>query len=163
MPVDVKTFAKRIKEKYPAYKDVDDLTLSKRVIEKYPAYKDKVDLNNLGTVKKKENTISSSEDSSSDIQKEEVTEPSVSSGEKVGDLYKLGGKSLKYKDGNWYEYSYTNPSDKGNVDIYDNVVTDAELVNSFNKEFNQSASTSQYEKVFTGYPGKETNEYKIRS
>lgn len=40
--VNYKDFSKRIKEKYPEYKDVDDMTLAKKVIVKYPYYKDKV-------------------------------------------------------------------------------------------------------------------------
>ena len=40
VPASLQTeFAKKIKEKYPDYKDVDDLTLSKKMIEKYPEYK----------------------------------------------------------------------------------------------------------------------------
>lgn len=35
-------FSKQIKEKYPEYKNVDDLKLAKAMIEKYPVYKDKV-------------------------------------------------------------------------------------------------------------------------
>jgi len=41
-PVSVQEFAKRVKEKYPEYKDVDDLTLATKVVEKYPEYKDRV-------------------------------------------------------------------------------------------------------------------------
>ena len=39
---DYREFAKKIKEKYPDYKDVDDMTLSKKMIEKYPEYKNQV-------------------------------------------------------------------------------------------------------------------------
>lgn len=35
-------FATTIKEKYPEYKDVDDLTLAQKIVEKYPEYKEKV-------------------------------------------------------------------------------------------------------------------------
>lgn len=35
-------FSAKIKEKYPEYKDVDDLTLAQKVVEKYPEYKEKV-------------------------------------------------------------------------------------------------------------------------
>ena len=41
--VKVKEFAAKIKEKYPAYKDVDDLELTNKIIAKYPEYKDQVD------------------------------------------------------------------------------------------------------------------------
>ena len=40
---DYKEFAAKIKEKYPQYKDIDDLTLAQRVVEKYPQYKEKVE------------------------------------------------------------------------------------------------------------------------
>jgi hypothetical protein len=38
-------FAKRIKEKYPDYQDMDDLELTNRMLEKFPEYGDMVDLN----------------------------------------------------------------------------------------------------------------------
>jgi hypothetical protein len=40
--IDYIEFSKKIKDKYPQYKDVDDLTLAKKVIEKYPQYKERV-------------------------------------------------------------------------------------------------------------------------
>jgi len=40
----VQDFAKRIKEKYPNYANLDDLELSRRIVSKYPQYKDKVNL-----------------------------------------------------------------------------------------------------------------------
>ena len=42
-------FAAKIKEKYPQYKDVDDLTLAKKVVEKYPQYKEKVEFEEVKT------------------------------------------------------------------------------------------------------------------
>jgi hypothetical protein len=38
--ISVDEFANKIKEKYPAYKDVDNKTLTDKMIEKYPDYKD---------------------------------------------------------------------------------------------------------------------------
>ena len=35
-------FSKRIKAKYPEYKDVDDVVLARKMVEKYPEYKNKV-------------------------------------------------------------------------------------------------------------------------
>lgn len=55
-PISYKDFSKRIKEKYPEYKDVDDLVLSQKMVEKYPDYKGTVIFDE---VKKKEPTISS--------------------------------------------------------------------------------------------------------
>ena len=42
-------FAKKIKEKYPQYKDVDDMVLVDKMVAKYPQYKDQIDF----TLKKK--------------------------------------------------------------------------------------------------------------
>ena len=41
-PVSVQEFSKKVKEKYPEYKDVDDTTLAKKIVDKYPEYKDRV-------------------------------------------------------------------------------------------------------------------------
>ena len=41
-PISVQEFSKKIKEKYPDYKDVDDSVLAAKIIEKYPEYKNKV-------------------------------------------------------------------------------------------------------------------------
>ena len=41
-PVSVQEFSKKVKEKYPEYKDVDDATLAKKIVEKYPEYKERV-------------------------------------------------------------------------------------------------------------------------
>jgi hypothetical protein len=49
-------FAKRIKQKYPQYKDVDDTELVNKMIEKYPEYRDRVQLE---PVKKKDQSIAS--------------------------------------------------------------------------------------------------------
>jgi hypothetical protein len=53
--VSVTEFSKRVKEKYPEYKDVDDFELAKRIVEKYPEYAGKVNL------KKKETGVAPSE------------------------------------------------------------------------------------------------------
>lgn len=50
MPVskyDIPTFAARIKEKYPQYKDVNDTVLTKAIVDKHPEYRDAVDLSGL--------------------------------------------------------------------------------------------------------------------
>ena len=43
-------FSAKIKEKYPEYKDVDDLTLAQKIVEKYPEYKEKVTFEVVNTV-----------------------------------------------------------------------------------------------------------------
>ncbi|GEM_PF-5461597 len=55
-PITPQQFAKTIKEKYPQYKDVDDIVLAKKMIEKYPEYKSKVSFDQ--PVKKKEASVS---------------------------------------------------------------------------------------------------------
>lgn len=54
--VTVEEFAAKIKEKYPEYKDVDDLTLAKAIVDKYPEYEPVVSFDQQGTadVKKKD-------------------------------------------------------------------------------------------------------------
>jgi hypothetical protein len=52
----VDEFATKIKEKYPEYKDVDNLTLANKIVEKYPEYKSKVSFEGTPEVKKKDST-----------------------------------------------------------------------------------------------------------
>jgi transcriptional regulator with XRE-family HTH domain len=56
--VTVEEFARKIKEKYPQYKDVDDLELAQRIIDKYPQYKKTVSFE-PPAVKKKDAAIPS--------------------------------------------------------------------------------------------------------
>lgn len=42
--MDTKTFAQKIKAKYPAYQNIDDATLVNKIIEKYPEYKSQVNV-----------------------------------------------------------------------------------------------------------------------
>ena len=56
--VTVEEFARRVKEKYPQYKDVDDLELTKRIVDKYPQYKNTVSFE-PPSVKKKDGAIPS--------------------------------------------------------------------------------------------------------
>lgn len=51
-------FAQKIKEKYPEYKDVDDLTLSQKIVEKYPEYKEKVTFEEVQKLNKKDLDLS---------------------------------------------------------------------------------------------------------
>lgn len=55
-PVSAQEFSKKIKAKYPEYKDVDDVVLAQKMIEKYPEYKTQVFFDE---VKKKDNSVSS--------------------------------------------------------------------------------------------------------
>jgi hypothetical protein len=56
-PITPQEFAKKIKSKYPQYKDIDDVTLTKKMIEKYPEYASQVSL------KKKESSQPTSQES----------------------------------------------------------------------------------------------------
>ena len=56
-PITPQEFAKKIKSKYPQYKDIDDVTLTKKMIEKYPEYASQVSL------KKKESFQPTSQES----------------------------------------------------------------------------------------------------
>jgi len=52
--VTVDEFAAKIKEKYPEYKDVDNLKLAQSIVEKYPEYKEVVVFETTEPVKKKD-------------------------------------------------------------------------------------------------------------
>lgn len=56
-PITPQEFAKKIKSKYPQYKDIDDVTLTNKMIEKYPEYASQVSL------KKKESSQPTSQES----------------------------------------------------------------------------------------------------
>lgn len=45
--VDIPTFASKIKEKYPQYKDVNDTILTKAIVDKHPEYREAVDLSGI--------------------------------------------------------------------------------------------------------------------
>jgi hypothetical protein len=88
MPLDYIEFSKKIKQKYPQYKDVDDMVLSQKMVEKYPEYKDQVVFKE---VKKKSSTELSSPPKgkgiTSAIVKTTTQKPSVSSGGKKVDIF----------------------------------------------------------------------------
>ena len=176
MPLDVNTFAAKIKAKYPEYKDMDNTLLAQKIVEKYPEYKDQVSFEPL---KKKESTTLPSEpsqESGMSVSKTAVKpKPSGSSTSKVeGDLYSgypsNKGKVYKLDTSTgvpvWHEYSSTVAATKPgevNKDLYEKPITDASRVNELNKFFKQNASTREGEQVFTGYPGKEKNQYRINN
>lgn len=92
--VTVEEFARRIKEKYPQYIDVDDLELTQRIIDKYPQYKDTVSFE-PPAVKKKDAAIPSAPlDGASPSQKTKefvvedgVKRPKVTIGDWWGDKW----------------------------------------------------------------------------
>ena len=166
MPLDYKEFAKKIKNKYPEYSDVDDLTLSKKMVDKYPEYKNEVYFET--PLKKKEVSQSTPKQklTSSDISKTDQKQPSVSSVNKNNALpgeylYYEGKGTRRYYDGKWYDYNYSEDRNGKQVDIYDKQITDPTRVNILNKHFGKVGSTSANEDVFTGYPGQEKNQYRV--
>lgn len=166
MPLDYKEFAKKIKNKYPEYSDVDDLTLSKKMVDKYPEYKNEVYFET--PLKKKEVSQSTpkQELTSSVTSKTAQKQPSVSSVNKNNALpgeylYYEGKGTRRYDDGKWYDYGYSEDRNGKQVDIYDKQITDPTRVNTLNKHFGKVGSTSANEDVFTGYPGQEKNQYRV--
>lgn len=117
MPLDYTEFSKKIKQKYPQYKDIDDLTLAKKMVEKYPQYKNEV---TFSTPKKKGVTVSPSKQdqklTSSATQPKTNLKPSVSSSStgpktdgKPDGLYQFPGNNkavYKKQGGEWYVDPY---------------------------------------------------------
>lgn len=68
--MDYNTFANNIKQKYPQYKDEDNLELAKKVVEKYPIYQKQVDIPKQGLVSKIGQTLNESGDKSEAIIKD---------------------------------------------------------------------------------------------
>jgi len=92
--VTVEDFARRIKEKYPQYIDVDDLELTQRIIDKYPQYKNTVSFEPTA-VKKKDAAIPSaplggaspSQESKEFVVEDGVKRPKVTVGDWWGDKW----------------------------------------------------------------------------
>lgn len=61
----------------------------------------------------------------------------------------------------WNEYSETVFKNNKQVEKYDKPITDPARVSALNKQFNKNAGVSDVEEVFIGYPGKETNKYRV--
>ena len=166
MPLDYKEFAKKIKNKYPEYSDVDDLTLSKKMVDKYPEYKNEVYFETPLKKKEVSQSTSKQELTSSVTSKTAQKQPSVSSVNKNNALpgeylYYEGKGTRRYDDGKWYDYGYSEDRNGKQVDIYDKQITDPTRVNTLNKHFGKVGSTSANEDVFTGYPGQEKNQYRV--
>jgi hypothetical protein len=63
----------------------------------------------------------------------------------------------------WMEYSSSKVVNGKTVDEFNKPITNPNRVNALNKYFKAGASTSTQEKIFTGFPGKEKNEYRVRN
>ena len=99
-------------------------------------------------------------------------EPSVSSGSVGKDLFRgdagAGEQTYRLDKSSgvpvWKEYSSTMVDYSGKkpqYDVYDKPITDPTRVKTLNKFFKQNASASEVEEVFTGFPGKEANRYRV--
>lgn len=175
MPLDYIEFSKKIKQKYPQYKNVDDMTLAQKMVEKYPEYKNQVVFKE---VKKKSFTGLPSQPqrkgTTSATVKTTTQKPSVSSGGKKTNKNVQMFTGFPGKEGKqyaldmssgipaWKEYSSSDVVNGKTVDKFEKVITDPNRVNQLNKYFKQNASTSNLEKIRTGLPTKEENQYRVK-
>ncbi len=128
------------------------------------------------SVKKKSTMASPSEqnqeDASLDTSTTETKKPSVSSGSVDKNLFRgdagAGEQTYRLDKSSgvpvWKEYSSTMVDYSGKkpqYDVYDKTITDPTRVKTLNKFFKQNASASEVEEVFTGFPGKEANRYRV--
>ena len=146
------------------YKTEDEL------LSKFPEF---------GIVKKKESTskgtglLSKQEDIVSSLvtkaKKEQKPSGSSASEKPRQDIFTgyPGKEDKKYKLDTstgkpvWNEYSETVFKNNKQVEKYDKPITDPARVSALNKQFNKNAGVSDVEEVFIGYPGKETNKYRV--
>jgi len=63
----------------------------------------------------------------------------------------------------WKEYSSSEVVNGKTVDKFEKIITDPGRVDGLNKQFKQSASTSDIEKIRTGLPTKEDNQYRVKN
>jgi hypothetical protein len=130
------------------------------------------------SVKKKSTTVSPSGQNQADVSlgtsTMEVKKPLVSSGSEDkgfrGDVKKkefygdagAGKKSYILDETSgipvWKEFS--NVLDESNRPVYGKTITDPVRVKTLNKFFKQGASTSELDKIYTGFPGQEDNQYR---
>lgn len=89
-PVTPQEFAKKIKEKYPQYADVEDSVLVEKILEKYPQYKDQINFDQpteVEPIKKKEESESESISPDQELDSpstQETTDTSSESTELIG-------------------------------------------------------------------------------
>ena len=150
---DIEDVAPKNESKFD-FSDIPDVPLKKKGLTTSPLKPSQVS-GTLGTEKPKQ------------------PKPSVSSTSKVnGDLYSgyPSNKEKVYRLDNstgvpvWHEYSSTIAATKPgevNKDLYEKQINNPSRVAELNKFFKQDASTVGGEQVFTGYPGKEKNQYRI--
>ena len=114
MPLDYNEFAEKIKQKYPAYEDVDNYELATKMVEKYPEYKDQVVLkkkaSSVDLASKKasaEAMVLSSEDLSSVSPSSNYKKKPLSQLSSGGEVFKgypgKGDKEYLFENGRWYE------------------------------------------------------------
>jgi hypothetical protein len=128
------------------------------------------------SIKKKSTTVSPSgqnqEDVSSGTSTMATKKPSVSSGSVDKNLFRgdagAGEQTYRLDKSSgvpvWKEYSSTMvdySGKKAQYDVYDKTITDPTRVKTLNKFFKQNASADENDEVFTGFPGKESNRYRV--
>ena len=187
MPLDYKEFAKKIKNKYPEYSDVDDLTLSKKMVDKYPEYKNEVYFET--PLKKKEvsqSTLDQGNTSSARLSKT-TTKPTVSSSspEILTDYLGKSKKKYKFEDNQWYEenpkpqvakstpskFGGTNKTYGQELKFNPNAaqgswkpIEEESRIKALNYYYKKDGSLATEEKVFTNYdPEKKDNLYRIKN
>jgi hypothetical protein len=122
----------------------------------------------LGVKKKRSTELPSppkGKGTTSDIVKTTTQKPSVSSGGKKTDYEIQMFTGFPGKEGKQYALDKSSAipvwREKSNAG-YDKAITDPARVDALNKHFKQKASSSEMEQVFTGFPEKEFNEYRVR-
>lgn len=141
MPLDYNQFAEKIKAKYPEYKDVDNLELTKKMIAKYPEYKNQV---TLDVPKKKKSTSKGSQFYSKAL--EEVGLSAIDRPEKQKASVSSGSKDLSY--------AKIKVNSAGET-----VVTETVTINP--QDVVKPGDLKTRKDLFTGYPGKEKNIYRL--
>jgi hypothetical protein len=87
---------------------------------------------------------------------QEVIKGDAGKGEKTYALRKLpNGREA------WYEYSSTNVGNGKQEELFDKPITDPSRVSTLNSKFGKKASVKADEDIYTGFPEKEENEYRV--
>lgn len=177
MPLDYNEFAEKIKQKYPAYKDVDNYELATKMVEKYPEYKDQVVLkkkvpSELASKSGEPTLVSSAKEVNNAVEARDYSgqkyvapkqatpvdatkAPKKTSGD--GEILESKNAKYRYSNGKWYGYTDTTFDKKTGAEVsnYNTAINDTNRVKTLEKMFNKA----EYVK---GYPGKEDKEYRFK-
>jgi hypothetical protein len=107
-----------------------------------------------GSSAQKYKTISTSK--LQDGSTQEVIKGDAGKGERTYALRKLpNGREV------WYEYSSTNVGNGKQEELFEKPITDPSRVSTLNSKFGKKASVKADEDIYTGFPEKEENEYRV--